>query len=62
MDFNKISKEVEGKLRIWFESQKGQTSGYEYERSYVEMMRQIERDIFQESLGKIPENRKKKAR
>ncbi len=60
MDYGKISKSVEGKLKKWFDSQKGQTSGYEYEKTFVELMRGISQEIFQESLGKIPGSRNKK--
>ncbi len=60
MDYEKITKEVVEKLRQWHESQQGQTSGYEYEKTFVELMRGISQEVFQESLGHIPKSRNQK--
>ena len=60
MNYDKISKNVMGKLKQWYESQQGQTSGYEYEKTFVEMMRGISHEIFQESLGPVPKSRNQK--
>ncbi len=50
---------VEG-LSKWEESQKNQTSGYEYEKSYVEMMKELEKNVFRQIVeSKAGEVKKK---
>ena len=44
----------------WLASQQGQTSGYEYEKSFVEMMQEFTQIAFQTSLGDIPKSRNEK--
>lgn len=44
---------------LWVESQKGQKDAYEYERSFDEFMQQVSHSVFQESVGKEPDARKK---
>lgn len=57
----KIAKMVIERITAWEKSQEGQKDGYKYEKTYVEMMRQIEKDIFQEmSATKILNKNKKK--
>jgi hypothetical protein len=34
------------RISAWKKSQIGQKSGYEYERSFAEMMREIEEEVF----------------
>ena len=34
------------RLTQWEANQKDQTSGYQYEKSYLEMMREVEKEIF----------------
>lgn len=48
----------------WQQRQQNQTSGYEYESSFVKMMQEVEREIFQLSVGEVPtdKNRKKKSK
>jgi len=41
----------------WVADPERNLSGYDYERSYVEMMQKVEKEIFQLSLGDIPDNR-----
>ncbi|MFV0269602.1 MAG: hypothetical protein ACK5HT_20965 [Draconibacterium sp.] len=41
-----MARMFEERLRLWKESQAGQTDGYEYERSFAEMMRKIEEEVF----------------
>ena len=36
------------RLTQWEASQKDQTSGYEYEKSYLEAMKEIEKEVFRE--------------
>lgn len=35
-------------------------SGYDYEKSYTEMMQRVEREVFQSSMGKMPNNKNSK--
>ena len=44
----------------WVASQEGQTSAYEYERSFDEFMQQMGRELLQQSVGEEPQERKKK--
>jgi hypothetical protein len=48
------------KVEAWKQSQEGQLSGYEYERSFLEMMNQVRNEVFQASLGDLPSNVNKK--
>lgn len=36
------------RLAQWEASQKNQTSGYHYEKSYLEMMKEIEKEVFRQ--------------
>jgi len=58
----KIAVMIRERLSAWKSSQKGQTDGYEYERSFAEMMRQIEQDVFKEMTGTELRNKNKKKR
>lgn len=40
----KIVSSFEGKFRAWLTSQQGQTSAYEYEKSFVELMQEVSQD------------------
>lgn len=44
----------------WKGSQVDQTSGYEYERSFEEFMRQMGKELLQQSVGEESNGRKKK--
>lgn len=59
-DEEEIAKMFSERLKEWKKSQEGQTSGYEYERSYAEMMHQIEGDVFKEMTGTELQNKNKK--
>ncbi len=48
------------RITKWQESQQGQTSAYEYERSFSEMMQGLGREILQASVGHEEKSRKKK--
>ena len=55
-----IMEEFERMVVQWETSQQGQTSGYEYERSFVEMWQKLGSKILQNSVGKLPESRNQK--
>lgn len=44
----------------WVASQEGQSSAYEYERSFDEFMQQMGRELLQQSVGEELKARKKK--
>ena len=48
------------RLTQWEESQKNQTSGYEYEKSYVEMMKEMEKEVFRQMVESKESEVKKK--
>ncbi len=48
------------RISAWKKSQTGQKSGYEYERSFAEMMRKIEEEVFKELTSTDTTNKNKK--
>ena len=46
-----LAKKIQERLSAWRKSQTGQTDGYEYERSFAAMMRELEEEVFKESQG-----------
>ncbi len=58
----KLAKKFQERLLAWKTSQAGQTDGYEYERSFAEMMRQIEEEVFKEMAGTKSNDKNKKKR
>ena len=57
-----LKKSYERKLKDWMSSQAGQTSGYEYEKSFLSFMREVSQDTFQASVGTLPTSKNKKKR
>ncbi len=60
MDEQQIGALVSKKVSEWFSGQQGQTDGYQYEKSFVECWRSVGREVFQESLGRIPGSKNEK--
>jgi hypothetical protein len=50
MNKEKITAMIMEKLSQWEVSPERMTSGYAYEKTYVEMMKKIEEDVFKEIL------------
>jgi hypothetical protein len=48
------------KIEQWLEEQEQQTDGFEYERSYVETIQDISKEVFQMSLGAEPKSKNQK--
>lgn len=44
----------------WVASPERDKSGYDYERSYAEMMQKVEKEVFQLSIGEAPNNKNRK--
>jgi len=47
------------KIQTWQQSQSGQTSSYEYEKSFHDLMQDLGREILQSSVGEEGNARKK---
>ena len=47
---DKLAEMFKARICTWKKSQIGQTSGYEYERSFAEMMQEIEEGVFKERM------------
>jgi hypothetical protein len=56
----KMAEFFSGEISSWIDSQKGQTDGFEYGRSYVESMQRISSEVFQLSMGKNPKSKNQK--
>ena len=48
MKKEELAQQIIQRLTQWEESPKNQTSGYAYEKSYVEMMKEVEKDVFRQ--------------
>jgi len=60
MEERLLEEKIHAAIKKWKESQKNQTDGYEYERTFNEMIHYVGREILQESMGEIPKSRKEK--
>lgn len=60
MEEQQLVEMVKSEVFKWFESQRGQTNGYEYEKSFVECWRSVGQKVFQQSVGEIPKSKNKK--
>jgi hypothetical protein len=60
MDIEKLKQVFADRIKAWEESQKGQTSGLEYERSLRKAIEEIGNAVLQESLGEIPKSKNEK--
>ena len=52
--------EIVQEIKDWQESQKHQTSGYEYEKSFVDLWEQLGKKVLQASLGNLPKRNHEK--
>ncbi len=63
IDKEKIGKLLHEYIERWENGDERMQSGYDYERTFVEMMQKFEKELFQESIGKLPsKNGKKKSK
>lgn len=64
MELDKATKIFQENYKKWLNNQERNSSGYEYERSFIEQMQKMERELFQHSIGDVPVNRnlKKKSK
>ncbi|NOX47605.1 MAG: hypothetical protein GXO89_11580 [Chlorobi bacterium] len=57
MELYKATKIFQRHYKKWLNKEERESSGYEYERSFVEQMQKMEKELFQDSLGEVPVNR-----
>jgi hypothetical protein len=64
MDIDKATKIFQENYKQWLGDPNRNKNGYEYERSFVEQMQKMEKELFQDSIGEIPSNKnvKKKSK
>ena len=60
METEDLSKLFIQRYSAWQKDQVGQTSGYDYEKTFVEMMREFSQIAFQQSFGELPASRNEK--
>lgn len=58
MDKDKAIEILLQKITEW--ENKPKTDGYEYEKSFIEVMRGLNEDLFQLSVGELPKDRNSK--
>jgi hypothetical protein len=56
----KIADRLKKMLEEWENNPDRMRSGYDYEKTFVSMMKQFEQEVFQESMGDIPSKNLKK--
>lgn len=44
----------------WENNSQRNESGYDYEKTFVEMMRKVQQEVFQISVGKLPKSKNTK--
>jgi len=56
----KIADRLKKILEEWENNPDRMRSGYDYEKTFVDMMKEFEKEVFQESMGDIPSKNFKK--
>ena len=64
MDLDKATKIFQAHYKQWLNNENRNDNGYEYERSFAEQMQEMEKELFQESVGNVSGSRnlKKKSK
>ena len=64
MEIEKATKIFQKFYKQWLNNEERNSSGYEYERSFIEQMQKMEKELFRDSVGDIHINRnlKKKSK
>jgi len=57
MDIEKATELFRKRYSDWTKNPERETNGYNYERTFVEMMQKFEAEVFQYSLGELSANR-----
>ena len=60
MDTNQVGIQVAEQLAKWQKSQENQTDGYEFEKNFDEFMKNLSKELFQNVIGEVPNDRHEK--
>jgi len=60
MELEKATKIFQKFYKQWLNNEERNSSGYEYERSFIEQMQKMEKELFQDSVGEVRINRNSK--
>jgi hypothetical protein len=60
MEEKQIADMIMERYQQWKQNQQGQTNGYEFERSFDVMWREMGQQIMQEGVGELPSDKRKK--
>jgi hypothetical protein len=60
MDKEKMANRLKEMLAQWENNPERMKSGFQYEETFVKMMRQFEKEVFQESVGEISRDKNSK--
>lgn len=55
-----LQEHLRREIEAWNQRQTGQTSAYEFEKSFVETWARLGREVFQEHVGRVPKSRNQK--
>lgn len=55
-----LQEHIRREIDAWNQSQQGQTSAYDFEKSFVETWMRLGQEVLQEELGPVPKSRNKK--
>ena len=56
-NLSEFQNQLATKYQQWESNQQGQTSGYDYEKSFVEMWQELGHQLMQEGIGKLKASR-----
>ena len=57
IDKEKMADRLKELISQWEKNPARQRNGYDYEKTFVDMVRQFEKELFQESVGESPGNK-----
>lgn len=60
IDKEKMAARLKEMLEQWETNPERMKNGYQYEATFVEMMRKFEKELFQESVGEISKDKNSK--
>lgn len=60
IDKEKMAERLKEFLEQWENNPSREQSGFMYEKTFVDMMREFQQEVLQESIGDIPKNKNAK--
>ena len=57
MEMEDATKIFQQYYQSWANNPERNKNGYEYEKSFAEMMQKVEQEVFQTSVGEVPVNK-----